>query len=91
MIKKEGSDEANLGVEKVRGGILDIEKKVADYYNIRTTDLPTVKMLYPPKPAELRKEVSMQIIKDKLIRKLIEYKHWNCTEKGWQKEKNVSK
>ena len=69
LIKKEGSDEANLGVEKVRGGIFDIEKKVADYYNIRTTDLPTVKMLYPPKPAELRKEVAMKSIKDKLIRK----------------------
>ena len=28
----------------------DLETKVADYANIRATDLPTVQRLYPPKP-----------------------------------------
>ena len=62
-----------------------------NYANLRVTDIPTVQRLFPPKPATLDKEVAMQSLKDKLLRKVLEFKEKRCNEKGWLKEKNISK
>ena len=44
----------------------DIETKIANYANIRATDLPSVQRLFPPKPSTIRREVIMQSVKDKM-------------------------
>ena len=69
----------------------DIESKVADYANIRVTDIPTVQRLYPPKPATIRKEVIMQNVKDKMLNKIREYKEQYCNDKGHIKKSNIDK
>ena len=35
--------------------VFDIEKKIANYANIRATDLPTVQRLFPPAPSTIRR------------------------------------
>ena len=42
----------------------DLENKIANYANLRATDLPTVQRLYPPKPSSIQREVIMQSVKD---------------------------
>ena len=71
--------------------VLDIENKVADYANIRATDLPTVQRLFPPKPSTMRREIVMQNMKDKILNKVKEYKENNCNDKGFIKNKNIDK
>ena len=71
--------------------VIDLENKVADYANVKVTDIPTVQRLFPPKPATLRREVIMQNIKDKMLRKVEEFKASKCNDKGWIKDKNISK
>ena len=68
----------------------DLENKVANYGNIRATDLPTVQRLYPPKPSTIRREVIMQNVKDKMLNKAREYIEEKCNEKGYIKKSNIS-
>jgi hypothetical protein len=68
----------------------DIENKVANYGNIRATDLPTVQRLFPPKPSTIRREVIMQSVKDKMLNKVREFKDKNCNDKGFVKKGNIS-
>ena len=51
----------------------NLDNKVANYSNLRATDLPTVQRLYPPKPSTIRREVIMQNVKDKMLNKAREY------------------
>ena len=55
------------------------------------TEIPTVQILSPPKPGTLEKEVGIQSLKDKMIRKVIDFKEKNCKKNRWVKEKNISK
>jgi hypothetical protein len=68
----------------------DLENKVANYANIRATDLPNVQRLFPPKPSTIRREVIMQSVKDKMLNKDREYKENNCNEKGFIKKGNIN-
>ena len=71
--------------------VLDLENRVADYANVRATNIPTCQRIFPPKPSTLRREIVMQNIKDKMISKVKEYKQKNCNSKGWIKKTNFSK
>ena len=71
--------------------VLDIENKVADYANIRATDLPTVQRLFPPKPSTMRREIVMQNMRDKTMNKVKEYKEKKCNDKGFIKKKNIER
>ena len=69
----------------------DAENKIANYANIRATDLPTVQRLFPPQPSTIRREVIMQSIKDKMLNKVHEYKEKHCNDKGFIKNSNVTR
>ena len=69
----------------------DAESKIANYANIRATDLPTVQRLFPPQPSTIRREVIMQSIKDKMLNKVHEYKEKHCNDKGFIKNSNVTR
>ena len=63
---------------------------LADYSNLRVTDLPTCQRLYPLKPAAINKELHMQNLREKLLRKVEEYKQKRCSKNGAIKKRNVS-
>ena len=50
--------------------VFNVNAKFANYANMRATKLLTVQRLFPPKPTTLDKEVTMQSLKDKMLRKL---------------------
>ena len=89
-----GEDNNNLNADQDTNNnvnnfkTFDFENKVADYANIRATDLPTVQGLYPPKPSTIRREVIMQNVKDNMLNKVCEYKEKHCNEKGFIKKKS---
>ena len=64
----------------------ELENKIANYANLKATDLPTVQRLYPPKPSTIQKEVIMQSVKDKMLRKVHEYLENKCNDKGFIKK-----
>ena len=74
-----------------RGEVFDFTKKTANYANLRATDLPTVQRLIPPKPASLQKEIAMQSMRDKMLRKVKEYKEKKCHKDGNIKSGNLTK
>ena len=65
-------------------------KKVADYSNLRVTDLPTCQRLYPPQPATVNKELHMQNLREKLLMKVEEYKAKRCNKNGFVKKGNIT-
>ena len=71
--------------------VYDTAKKVANYSNLRVTDLPTCQRLYPPKPATITKEIHLQNLREKLLRKVEEYKQKRCNKTGHIKESNLSR
>ena len=54
--------------------VYDSVKKVANYSNLKVTELPTCQRLYPPKPASVAKELHLQNLREKLLRKVKEFK-----------------
>ena len=71
--------------------VLDYDNQIANYANIRATEIPTCQRIFPPKPTTLRKETIMQNVKDKMLNKVQEYKDKHCNKKGWIKIKNIKK
>ena len=61
------NDENSNASEKEDFIVMDLEKRMADYANIRATNIPTCQRIFPPKPATIRREVIMQNIKYKMI------------------------
>ena len=76
--KRRNENDDNNNNHEIGGEVFSFKDKVADYANLRVTDLPSVQRLYPPKPASLSKEVSMQSLKGKLLRKVREYQEKRC-------------
>ena len=70
--------------------VYDPVEKVADYSNLRVTDLPTCQRLYPPQPAVVSKELQMQNLREKLLRKVKEYSEKRCNKNGFVKKGNIS-
>ena len=58
---------------------------------MRATQLPTVQRLFPPIPTTLDKQVTMQSLKDKMLRKIKEFKDKRCNKHGWIKKKNIGR
>ena len=88
MNKDDNSDD-NQNEESVVE-VFNLNEKT-DYANLKATELLTVQRLYPPKPATLNKEVTMQSLKDKMLNKIREYRDKRCNKNGWVKERNISK
>ena len=89
---KSGNHEnENAEDDITKNEVYDIEKRAADYANVRATDLPTVQRFSPPKPARMNQEIAMQSLKEKLLRRTIQFKEEKCNQNGWLNEKNVSK
>ena len=89
---KSGNHEnENAEDDITKNEVYDIEKRTADYANVRATDRPTVQRLFPPKPARMNQEIAMQSLKEKLLRRTIQFKEEKCNQNGWLNEKNVSK
>ena len=91
--KNEKENEATIEneSEKTELEVFCMKEKVANYSNLRVTELPTVQRLYPPKSSTINKEVSMLSLKDKILRKVSDYKEKKCNDKGWIRNGNISK
>ena len=71
--------------------VFNANDKVANYLNVRATDLPTVQRLFPPKTGTIQQELAMQNTREKMMRVITEFKRKRCNNKGWLKKSNVSK
>ena len=69
--------------------VFDSVGKVANYSNLRVTELPTcLYPIYPPKPTTITKELHLQNLWEKLMRKVEEYKEKRCLKEIKEKIKN---
>ena len=70
--------------------VFDSVGKVANYSNLRVTELPTCQRLYPPKPTTITKELHLQNLREKLMRKVEEYKEKRCNNHGFCKKTKLA-
>ena len=64
------SNTSNCSAEQSE--VFDFAGKVANYSNMKATELPTCQRLYPPRPATITKELHLQNLREKRRRKIEE-------------------